>query len=140
MDLKEFFRATDEVPHVERMRVYRDAQIWQWRKLQYYYKPTIAMVNGWCFGGAFTPLVACDLAIAAEDAVFGISEINWGILSGGNVAKALSSVISPRKSLYYVMTSRRAFDGRRAAEMKLVNKAVPREQLRTATAKLAGPR
>ena len=30
-----------------------------------------AMVNGWCFGGAFTPLVACDLAIAADDATFG---------------------------------------------------------------------
>ena len=50
-----------------------------------YVKPTIAMVNGWCFGGAFTPLVACDLAIAAEEATFGLSEINWGIIPGGNV-------------------------------------------------------
>ena len=45
-------------------------------------KPTIAMVNGWCFGGAFTPLVSCDLAIAAEEATFGLSEINWGIIPG----------------------------------------------------------
>ena len=47
--------------------------------LRGYAKPTIAMVNGWCFGGAFTPLVACDLAIAADEATFGLSEINWGI-------------------------------------------------------------
>ena len=46
-------------------------------------KPTIAMVNGWCFGGAFTPLVSCDLAIAAEEAIFGLSEINWGIIPAG---------------------------------------------------------
>ena len=35
------------------------------------------MVNGWCFGGGFSPLVACDLAIAADEATFGLSEINW---------------------------------------------------------------
>ena len=33
---------------------------WQWRRLMFFPKPTIAMVNGWCFGGAFTPLVSCD--------------------------------------------------------------------------------
>ncbi|WP_250952628.1 enoyl-CoA hydratase-related protein, partial [Escherichia coli] len=37
------------------------------RRLRMYNKPTIAMVNGWCFGGGFSPLVACDLAIAADD-------------------------------------------------------------------------
>jgi trans-feruloyl-CoA hydratase/vanillin synthase len=41
------------------------------------------MVNGWCFGGAFTPLVACDLAIAADEATFGLSEVNWGIIPAG---------------------------------------------------------
>jgi hypothetical protein len=40
------------------------------------------MVNGWCFGGAIMPLVSCDLAIAADDATFGISEINWAGLDG----------------------------------------------------------
>ena len=37
------------------------------------------MVNGYCFGGAFTQLFSCDFAIAAEDAIFGLSEVNWGI-------------------------------------------------------------
>ena len=48
-------------------RVRRDAAFWQWRLLRGYAKPTIAMVNGWCFGGAFTPLVACDLALRSGD-------------------------------------------------------------------------
>ncbi len=68
MDLKEFFRDLDQLPYNQKMRRKRSAWQWQWKMLLYYPKPTIAMVNGWCFGGAFTPWVACDLAIAAEEA------------------------------------------------------------------------
>ena len=82
------------------------------------------MVNGWCFGGAFTPLVSCDLAIAAEEATFGLSEINWGIIPPGVVTKAVSQVVSHRDCLYYIMTGE-TFDGRKAAAMDLVNEAVP---------------
>jgi trans-feruloyl-CoA hydratase/vanillin synthase len=49
------------------------------------------MVNGWCFGGAFIPLVSCDLAIAADEATFGLSEINWGIPPGGLVSRCLAT-------------------------------------------------
>ena len=93
MDLKEYFREVDAAPeHVQR-KVRRDAALWQWRLLRTYAKPTIAMVNGWCFGGAFTPLVACDLAIAADEATFGLSEINWGIPPGSVVSKALADTV-----------------------------------------------
>ena len=68
------------------------------------------MVNGWCFGGAFTPLVACDLAIAADEATFGLSEINWGIPPGSVVSKALADTVGSRAGLLYVMTGR-TFDG-----------------------------
>jgi len=129
MDLKEYFREVDGGPeHVQR-RVRRDAAYWQWRLLRTYAKPTVAMVNGWCFGGAFTPLVACDLAIAADEATFGLSEINWGIPPGSVVSKALSDTVGSRAGLLYVMTGR-TFDGQRAAEMGLVNASVPRAELR----------
>jgi trans-feruloyl-CoA hydratase/vanillin synthase len=129
MDLKEYFREVDGGPeHVQR-RVRRDAAYWQWRLLRTYAKPTVAMVNGWCFGGAFTPLVACDLAIAADEATFGLSEINWGIPPGSVVSKALSDTVGSRVGLLYVMTGR-TFDGQKAAEMGLVNASVPRAQLR----------
>jgi len=65
MDLKEYFREVDGAPDSVQRRVRRDSALWQWRLLRTYAKPTIAMVNGWGFGGAFTPLVSCDLAIAA---------------------------------------------------------------------------
>ena len=58
IDLREFFRATDGMPFNKQMRVRRSAANWQWRQLMNFPKPTIAMVNGWCFGGAFTPLVS----------------------------------------------------------------------------------
>jgi len=136
MDLKEFFRETDPMSPPEREQIIRTNAQWQWRQLMVYPKPTIAMVNGWCFGGAFTPLVSCDLAIAAEEAKFGLSEINWGIIPAGVVTKALAQVVSQRDALYYIMTGE-TFDGRQAAAMRLVNEAVPLADLRARTKALA---
>ena len=136
MDLKEYFREVDQAPEIVQERVRRDASMWQWKLLRMYAKPTIAMVNGWCFGGGFSPLVACDLAIAAETAVFGLSEINWGIPPGNLVSKALADTVGHRKALEYIMTGE-TFTGKQAAEMGLVNKAVPLEKLREETVALA---
>jgi trans-feruloyl-CoA hydratase/vanillin synthase len=136
MDLREYFRATDNLTYARQMRARRSAWQWQWRMLMNYSKPTIAMVNGWCFGGAFTPLVACDLAIAADDAQFGISEINWGIIPGGNVTRAVVATMRQRDAMYYAMTGR-TFDGQKAVQIGLVNESVPRERLRARTTELA---
>ncbi|MFZ0393436.1 MAG: p-hydroxycinnamoyl CoA hydratase/lyase [Terracidiphilus sp.] len=136
MDLKEYFREIDLAPEIVQERNRRDASTWQWKLLRMYSKPTIAMVNGWCFGGAFSPLVACDLAIASETAVFGVSEINWGIPPGNLVSKAIADTIGQRKALEYIMTGE-TFTGRQAAEMGLVNRAVPLENLRDETIALA---
>ncbi|WDL97629.1 p-hydroxycinnamoyl CoA hydratase/lyase [Alicyclobacillus sp. ALC3] len=136
MDLKEYFRDIDENRYDEVMRIRRQATYWQWRKLMYYPKPTIAMVNGWCFGGGLTPMIACDLAIAADEAVFGLSEINWGIIPAGNVTKAVEALVGQRNALYYIMTGE-TFNGQRAAEIGLVNESVPLAQLAARTTELA---
>lgn len=136
MDLREYFRAVDQLPFAKQMHARRSAWQWQWRMLMNYSKPTIAMVNGWCFGGAFTPLVACDLAIAADEAQFGLSEINWGIIPGGNVTRAVVATMRHRDAMYYVMTGK-TFDGVKAAQMGLVNESVPRANLRETTRDLA---
>ncbi|MGH7667138.1 MAG: p-hydroxycinnamoyl CoA hydratase/lyase [Candidatus Dormibacteria bacterium] len=136
MDLKEYFRDVDSAPAYMQGRTRRESAEWQWRRLINFPKPTIAMVNGWCFGGAFTPLVCCDLAIAADDAVFGLSEVNWGIPPGGLVSRALAETVSTRDALYFIMTGE-TFDGRRAAEMRLVNEAVPSHRLLARTTELA---
>ena len=137
MDLKEYFRETDAMPEIAKERLRRDSSDWQWRRLRFYGKPTIAMVNGWCFGGAFSPLVACDLAIAADEAVFGLSEINWGIPPGNLVSKAVADTMGHRAALYYVMTGD-TWNGVEAAAMGLVNRSVPLQQLRAAVIALAG--
>ena len=136
MDLKEYFREIDGQPEIVQQRIRREASIWQWRLLRMYSKPTIAMVNGWCFGGAFTPLVACDLAVADEKAVFGLSEINWGIPPGNLVSKAVADTIGQRKALEYIMTGE-TFTGTQALALGLVNYAVPRDHLRKTTEELA---
>ena len=135
MDLKEFFREGDKNPEFQR-KVGWASQEWRWRKLFTFPKPTIAMVNGFCFGGAFTPMIACDFAIAAEDALFGLSEVNWGILPGGLVSRVVTDMMTLRDGLYHAMTGD-PFDGKKAAEMRLVNYAVPADQLRGETVKLA---
>jgi trans-feruloyl-CoA hydratase/vanillin synthase len=136
MDLRDYFRANQGKPHLEWMRIRRVNANWQWRRLMYYPKPTIAMVNGYCFGGAFTPLVSCDLSIAAEDATFGLSEINWGIIPGGVVTRAVAAKMNQSDALYYIMTGE-TFDGTKAARMGLVNEAVPKDKLRDRVRALA---
>jgi feruloyl-CoA hydratase/lyase len=136
MDLQEYFRDVEAKPRHAQAAARRTSAEWQWRRLIHYPKPTIAMVNGWCFGGAFTPLVCCDLAIADEDAVFGLSEVNWGIPPGGLVSRALAETVPTRDALWFIMTGE-TFDGRRAAEMRLVNEAVPADRLRPRTMEVA---
>ena len=136
MDLKEYFHEIDgQPPHVQ-ARVRRSAAAWQYHRLRFFPKPTIAMAEGWCFGGAFTPLISCDIAIAAHDAQFGLSEINWGIIPAGVVTKALAQLVSQRDALYYIMTGE-TIDGRQAATMRLVNEAVPLKDLRARVKQLA---
>jgi trans-feruloyl-CoA hydratase/vanillin synthase len=94
------------------------------------------MVNGHCFGGGFVPLIACDIAIAADDATFGLSEVNWGSLPGGLVSRVLAEAVGLRQALFFAMTGR-PFDGRKAAEIGLVTASVPRADLREETVKLA---
>jgi trans-feruloyl-CoA hydratase/vanillin synthase len=90
------------------------------------------MVHGYCFGGGFTPVIACDFAFAAEDATFGLSEVNWGIIPGGLVAWAVTEVMGYRDAIYYAVTGDK-FSGKEAAAMKFVNRSYPVEKLREET-------
>ena len=135
MDLKQYFRETDTDP-VARFRAATAHRRWASELLTWSRKPTIAMVNGYCYGGAFTALAACDIVIASEEATFGLSEINWGIIPGGNVSKVFSDLVSHRDALFYAMTGR-TFDGRKAVEMGIANMAVPAAKLRDETVAIA---
>jgi trans-feruloyl-CoA hydratase/vanillin synthase len=103
MDLKEYFRETEAKGLGGVRTAQRESYGW-WRRLRWFQKPTIAMVNGWCFGGGYGPLFACDLAFAAEEARFGLSEINWGILPGGGATKVAVELMSMRDAMYHALT------------------------------------
>ena len=123
MDLKEYFRENEAKGLGAVRAAQREAYGW-WERLRWLEKPTIAMVQGWCFGGAYGPLFACDLAVAAEDAQFGLSEINWGILPGGGASKIIAELTGFRNAMYHAMMGEN-IDGTKAAEWGLVNEAVP---------------
>ena len=127
MDLKEYFRET-EAQGLRGVRTSQRESYGWFRRLRWYQKPTIAMVNGWCFGGGFGPLFACDLAICADEARFGLSEINWGILPGGGVTKVAVELMPFRDAMWMTLTGE-PIDGRKAAEWKLVNESVPLARL-----------
>lgn len=74
--------------------------------------------------------------VTAEDATYGLSEVNWGIIPGGIVSKVIRDVLSYRDALFYAMTGR-TFDGRKAVSMGLANIAVPQAELRAETERLA---
>lgn len=135
MDVKQYFYDTENAP-AQRAEARKAAFEWMFRRLRLLPKPTIAAVNGWCFGGAFAWLAVCDFAIASETASFGLSEVNWGIIPAGGVTKLVSSLLAPRDALYLIMTGK-PITGIQAAQMRLVNEAVPLEKLREATLALA---
>ncbi|WP_296038623.1 p-hydroxycinnamoyl CoA hydratase/lyase [uncultured Agrobacterium sp.] len=128
MDLKEYFRETEAKGLAGVRQSQRESYGW-WRRLRWYQKPTIAMVNGWCFGGGYGPLFACDLAFAADEAKFGLSEINWGILPGGGATKVAVELMPFRQAMYHAMLGE-PIDGQKAASWGLVNESLPLASLK----------
>jgi trans-feruloyl-CoA hydratase/vanillin synthase len=135
MDLKEYFRETEAKGLGASRQAQRESYGW-WRRLRWYQKPTIAMVNGWCFGGGYGPLFACDLAFAADEAQFGLSEINWGILPGGGATKVATELLPFRKAMYHAMMGENV-DGKTAADWGLVNEALPLADLKARVTEVA---
>jgi trans-feruloyl-CoA hydratase/vanillin synthase len=135
MDLKEFFMDLKSDPD-EFERINDLSTEWRGRTIRHFPKPTIAMVNGYCFGGALTIVESCDLALAADEATFGLNEINYKNFPAGSVTRALVNILRPRDFLWYTLTGK-PFSGREAAEMGLVNCSVPEAQLRSRTLEVA---
>ncbi len=135
MDLKEYFRETEAQGLAGVRKAQREAYAW-WERLRWYQKPTIAMVNGWCFGGAYGPLFACDLAFCSDDAQFGLSEVNWGILPGGGATKVATELMPMRVAMYHAMMGEN-LTGKQAERYNLVNESLPADQLRARVLKVA---
>lgn len=99
-------------------------------------KPVIASVKGFCLANGAGLSFACDLTIATEDARFGTTAINVGLICLGPAAP-LSRLVGRKKTLEMVLTGD-MITAQEAQRLGLVNKVVPKEQLEEATMELAG--
>ncbi|MCS6784844.1 MAG: enoyl-CoA hydratase [Candidatus Caldarchaeum sp.] len=91
-------------------------------------KPVVAVVEGYCLGGGFELALSCDLVVAAEDAVFGLPEVNLGLIPGGGGTQRVSRIVGEKKAKQLVMLGER-FSAAAAEKMGLVNMVVPKEKL-----------
>jgi trans-feruloyl-CoA hydratase/vanillin synthase len=135
MDLKEYFRDSETLGLKGVRESQRGAYAW-WERLRWYQKVTIAMVNGWCFGGGYGPLFACDLAFCADEAQFGLSEVNWGILPGGGATKVAAELMPMRKAMYHALLGE-SLSGKEAEAAGLVNESVPAGRLEARVTEVA---
>lgn len=97
--------------------------------------PVVAAVNGLARAGGFELLLACDLAVASEDARIGDVHSSFGMMPGGGSTHRLPRRIGPMRAAELIMTSR-WLDGRQAAEVGLVLEAVPAADLGAAVDRL----
>jgi E-phenylitaconyl-CoA hydratase len=100
------------------------------------WKPVIAAVNGYCLAGGMTLLFATDIRVAAEHAVFELSEVKRGILPGnGGTQRALRQL--PYAVAMEMLLLGRRIDAREALGYGLVNKVVPGKDLMAAAEEYA---
>jgi methylglutaconyl-CoA hydratase len=92
--------------------------------------PTVALVQGACFGGGTGLLAACDVVIAADSAVFSIAEVRWG-LTAAIIIPQLNDAIGVRQVRRYALTGER-FDAADARRIGLVHEVVPAGELEAA--------
>jgi enoyl-CoA hydratase len=96
-------------------------------------KPVIAQVHGWCVGGGSDFALSADLVVASEDAVIGTPYSRmWGAYLSGMWIYRLGLA----RAKYHALTGR-PLTGREAADIQLINEAVPFEELEAVVAKLA---
>ncbi|KUO91351.1 MAG: 3-hydroxyacyl-CoA dehydrogenase NAD-binding domain-containing protein [Thermocladium sp.] len=99
-------------------------------------KPVIASIHGHALGGGLELALACDIRIAADDAVLGLPEITLGIIPGAGGTQRLARLIGIGKAKELILTGD-TITGREAAEIGLVNKAVHIDKLQEETELLA---
>ena len=97
------------------------------------WKPIIAAVNGYAFGGGFEIALACDIRIAAENARFGLTEVTLGLIPGWGGSQRLPRMIPFGKAAEMLLMGKR-IEAQEAFNLNLVSKVVPQKDL-MATAK-----
>jgi enoyl-CoA hydratase len=98
--------------------------------------PSVAAIHGFCLGGGLEVAMCCDIRVAAEDAQLGQPEIKLGLIPGGGGTQRLPRLVGLGRAMLLNMTGD-FIDGRTAYEWGLVERVVPREEVREAALEIA---
>ncbi len=99
-----------------------------YNKIQALPIPTIAVIEGYAFGGGLELALRCDFRIAAKNAKMGLTELNLGIMPGAGGTVMLARLIGKPKAKEMIYMSR-IYSGEEAEQIGLVNRAVEPEEL-----------
>lgn len=106
-------------------------------KIEEFGKSVVAAIHGYCLAGGLELALACDIRIAAEDARFGFAETNVGLLPSWGGVMRLPRVVGRGYAAEMILTAQR-IDAKEAYRIGLVNKVVPRDELRSTAMWTAG--
>src|SRR5439155_19917036 len=96
-------------------------------------KPTMAMIHGFCMGGAMGVAMACDLRFAAEGSKFGIPAAKLNIIYPAESVGQLLDLVGPAYAKD-ILFSARAVGDREALAMGLIQRLLPKDELEPYTA------
>ncbi|WP_047985785.1 enoyl-CoA hydratase-related protein [Ornithinibacillus californiensis] len=91
-------------------------------------QPTIAAINGYCFGGGFELMIACDFTIAVKDAKMGLTETSWAIIPGAGGTQRLPRLIGEMRAKELILAAKK-ISAQEAKELGLILKVVDKESL-----------
>ncbi len=130
-DLKERKTLTEQ--RVKR-NIYKIGEVFS--KIENLPQPTIAMLNGYAFGGGTELALACDFRIAADDILLGLTETSLAIIPGAGGTQRLPRLIGEAKALELILTAKR-IKADEALAYGLVTKVASRENLKEETESFA---
>jgi enoyl-CoA hydratase len=113
-------------PDVVHERDNIQAHVDRWLRIWDFPKPVIAQVHGYCLASATQIVAACDLAIAAEDAVFGSPALSLG---GGFISPMWLHLVGTKRAKEMSFVAENRISGREASEWGFVNRCVPADRL-----------
>lgn len=105
-------------------------------RLEYARKPSIAVIDGAAMGGGCELAIACDIAIASENAVFGLPEVTLGLIAAAGGTSRLPKRIGKQKAMDLILTGRH-ISAQEAYQMGLIARVVPKESLQKEVEKTA---
>jgi enoyl-CoA hydratase len=121
-DISEFLNVTEEtlIPFITRGQRIFD-------KIEAFDRPVIAAINGFALGGGNELAMACDIRIAAENAIFGQPEVNLGIIPGYGGTQRLPRLVGEGKAKEMIFADER-INAQDALRIGLVERVVPKGQ------------